>query len=65
MDVKFGFHIKFYDRIQIFRLLGPTKLFLWPFKNRQIFQELMDFPYENKSGGKNFPPSSFLYGEAI
>ena len=27
MDAKFGFCIKFYARIQIFRLLGPTKLF--------------------------------------
>ena len=40
IDSKFGFFIKFYARIQSFRLLGPTKLFLWPFKNHQIFQEL-------------------------
>ena len=32
MDAKFEFCIKFYARIQIFRLLGPTKFFLWPFK---------------------------------
>ena len=25
----------------------------------------MDFPYENKSRGNFFPPSSFLIGEAI
>ena len=55
MDATFGFRIKFYARIRIFRLLGPTKLVLWPLK---IFKNYMNFPYETKPGG-NFPPSSF------
>ena len=64
MDAKFGFRIKFYARIQIFRLLGPPELFLWLFKINRFFKNYMEFPYENKSVG-NFPRSSFLYGEAI
>ena len=63
IDTKFEFCIKFYARIN-FRLLGPTKLFLWLFIITRFFKNYMDFPYENKSGG-NFPPSSFLYLEAI
>ena len=55
MDAKFGFSIKFYARIQIFRLLGPTKLFSWPFKITRFFKNYMEFPYENKSG-ENFSP---------
>ena len=55
--------------IEFFSLLEPTKLFLWLFKipdfSRIIWTFHMktntDFPYENKT----FPPSSFLYGEAI
>ena len=65
MDAKFGFCIKFYAKIQIFRLLGPTKLFLWLFKITRFFKNYMDFPQENKSGGNLFLPSSFLNGEAI
>ena len=51
MDAKFGFSIKFYARIQIFRLLGPIKLFLWLFKITRFFKNYMVFPYEN-----NFSP---------
>ena len=43
----------------MFRLLGPTELFLWALKNHQTFQELMDFRYENKSGGNFFPQVHF------
>ena len=54
MNVKFGFYIKFHARIQIFRLLGHTKLYLWVFKITRFFKRYMDFPYENKPG-ENFP----------
>ena len=63
MDAKFGFCIKLYARIQILRSLGPPKLFLWLFKITRFFKNY-GLPYENKSEG-NFPPGSFLYGEAI
>ena len=49
MDAKFGFFIKFYARIQIFRSLGPTKLFYGHLKITRFFNNYMDFPYENKS----------------
>ena len=61
MDAKFGFCIKFYTRMQIVRLLGRIRLFLWPFKNCQIFKNYMDFPYENKSGGNFFPKFIFVW----
>ena len=61
MEAKFGFCMKFYARIQIFRLVGPTKLFLW----LQIFQELYGLSDMKTNLGETFPPSSFLYGEAI
>ena len=40
IDAKFGliFCIKFYARIQTFRLLGPPKLFLWLFKIARFFK---------------------------
>ena len=47
-------------RIQIFRLLGLTKLFLWLFKITRFFKNYMDFPYENKPG-ENFFPQSFIF----
>ena len=59
MDAKFGFCIKFYARIQIFRLLGPPKLFSWLIKITRFFKNYMDFPYENKSGGTLFPQVHF------
>ena len=59
MDAKFEFCIKFYARIQIFRLLGPIKLFLWLFRITRFFKNYMDFPYENKSGGNFFPQVHF------
>ena len=59
MDAKFGFCIKFYARIQIFRLLGPTELLLWLFKINTFFKNYMDFPYKNKSGGNFFPQVHF------
>ena len=58
MDAKFRFCITFYARIQSFKLLGPTKLFLWLFKITRFFKKYMDFPYEEKSG-KNFPHVHF------
>ena len=67
MDAKFGFCIKFYAKVQIFRVLESTELFLWPFKNHQIFQELygLYMNYMKTDLGEKVSPSSFLYGEAI
>ena len=65
MDAKFGFCIKVYTRIQIFRLLGHTKLFLWLFKITRFFKNDMDFRYENKSGGNFSPKFIFIWRSHI
>ena len=65
MDAKFGFCIKFYARIQIFRLLGPPKLFLWPFKTNRFVKNYVDFPHENKSGGNISPKFIFIWRSHI
>ena len=59
MDAKFEFCITCYSRIQIFRLSGPPKLFLWLFKITRFFKDYMDFRYENESGGNFFPQVHF------
>ena len=59
IDTKFGFCIKFYARIQIFRLLGPTKLLLWLFKITRFFKSYMDFPYKTNLGETFFPQVHF------
>ena len=48
-----------------FMLLGPTKLFLWPFKITRFFKNYMDFSYEKRSGGNFFPKFIFIWRSHI
>ena len=54
-----------FDVVQIFRLLGPTKLFLRPFKDHRNFQQLHGLSICKQTWGKLFPQVHFYLGEAI
>ena len=67
MDAKFRFCITFYARIQILRLVRPTKLFLWLYKITRFLKNYMDFPIREQleSGGNFFPKFIFIWRSHI
>ena len=59
MDAKFEFCIKFYARIQLFRLLGPPKLFFYGCLKIPDFSRIISTFHMETKLGETFPQVHF------